>query len=596
MSTQIVSSVEEFLAAVEAAEQRLAAGEAKARRAKTLLLQAEKARDEAAAHKAEAERRLATVEEALKKAHALKALLGDAVISQGEALLQEARQEAQVEVERLVAEAEAAQAEVARLTATPEVQAYLGYREAQEQSQQEAQAQIRGDLEARLWALRPGAAVGQGEDGLKRLAAEAEKAGFSELAAQAQDAAEAARQVTRARVQAEAALRKRQLTRWAERRVGEARPGDFVFVLEEAGNGPGAAVHLRPVSASSGRLRFQAVAALGVENPPDEYGDVPSRGRAWRWRNPPAGEIEGLSEAQAEVVAGIVKGKLRSGWSINRANARLAARPAVQRMVEDSAAASETRRAAAQETVAPAVIPLETETAALLTTPSVGDLEGLSPQAVARLRQVGLCTRRAVEDTLAAGDDVFLALPGIGSATLAAVRAWLDAPTQTETTDGKAEEQAQTAPYADEEPSDVEQGGTVAIIAAPAEPIPAITDLITLAVVSDASLAASAVCEDAQPAYQPQPQLPESTITVEGDGVDGQRLAQWQGVARVGLMPVARRLGLEEVQVLVHEDEGQSTLVAYWPGGEATLSCPVDGRAGQMRAVRELVQRIRAAV
>ena len=76
----------------------------------------------------------------------------------------------------------------------------------------------------------------------------------------------------------------------------------------------------------------------------------------------------------------------------------------------------------------------------------------------------------------------------------------------------------------------------------------------------------------------------------------GQRLAQWQGVARVGLTPVAQRLGLEEVQVLVHEDGEASTLVVYWPGGETTLSCPVDGRAGQMRAVRELIQRIQAAV
>jgi hypothetical protein len=46
--------------------------------------------------------------------------------------------------------------------------------------------------------------------------------------------------------------------------------------------------------------------------------------------------------------------------------------------------------------------------------------------------------------------------------------------------------------------------------------------------------------------------------------------------------------------MLVHEDGGASTLVACWPGGETTLSCPIDGRAGQMRAVRELVQQIRA--
>jgi hypothetical protein len=60
---------------------------------------------------------------------------------------------------------------------------------------------------------------------------------------------------------------------------------------------------------------------------------------------------------------------------------------------------------------------------------SAGGLEGWSPRAAVRPRQVGLCARRAVEDTLAAGDDVFLALAGVGTAILAAVRAWLDAPT-----------------------------------------------------------------------------------------------------------------------------------------------------------------------
>ena len=68
MSTVTVSSIESFVAAIEAAEQRLAAGEAQARRAKALLLQAEKARDEAAARKAGAEQQLAPIEEALRKA------------------------------------------------------------------------------------------------------------------------------------------------------------------------------------------------------------------------------------------------------------------------------------------------------------------------------------------------------------------------------------------------------------------------------------------------------------------------------------------------------------------------------------------------
>jgi hypothetical protein len=218
-----------------------------------------------------------------------------------------------------------------------------------------------------------------------------------------------------------------------------------------------------------------------------------------------------------------------------------------------------------------------------------------------------------VEDTLAAGDDVFLALPGIGPATLRVVKEWLDPPAQTDHTEVEEEEQPQAVPDTAEELPVPDQDETVAAATEPgkapcaladrsveqasgdSQPVPSRGSPVVPATVSDAPLVASAVCEDAQQAYQPQPQTPEPTITVEGDGVDGQRLAQWQGVARVGLTPVAERLGLDEVQLLVHEDEGQSTLVAYWPGGETTLSCPVDGRVGQMRAIRELVQQIRAA-
>ena len=63
-------------------------------------------RDEAAARQAEAEQRLATIEAVLQKARALRALVGDEVICQGEALLQETQAEA--EVARLRSEAEAA--------------------------------------------------------------------------------------------------------------------------------------------------------------------------------------------------------------------------------------------------------------------------------------------------------------------------------------------------------------------------------------------------------------------------------------------------------------------------------------------------------
>ena len=631
------------MAAVEAAEQRLVSGEAKARQAKALLLQAEKARDEAAARQTEAEQQLAAIEAALRKARTLRALMGDEVISQGEALLEQTRAEAQAEMTRLQAEAEAAQAEVEQLLATPEVQAYLDYREAQERTQHQAREQARESLEAQLAALRPGAALGQGAKPLADLAAQAEKAGFPDLAAQARDAAEAACQVAQAQAQAEVALRKRRMIRWAERRARQAQPGDFVFVTrkvvgkdEEAGDEMGVALHLRPLPAQSGRLRFQVITALGIENPPGEYGDVPARGRVWRWRNPPAGEPEGLTEVQAGMVAQIVRGKLRSGWAINRANGRLAHRAAEEReaarksqitiaedakVVEGAEGASEVRPAVpvSQSPQSEDHQPAEPEPQPSKAK-ATGDLEGLSSQVTARLRRVGLNTREAVEELLATGETVFLALPGIGSATLAAVQTWLGAPTQANATETEAESQ----PQAEDQATDgVLQSDAEAEIQPQAESVSPAEEQAEGEDKSDAEvqsqpqlqppagsvpLAGERVeCEgqdDAEAQAQPQPQLqlqaqvPDPMIIVEGDGVSGQRLAGWRGVALVGLTPVARRLGLEEIQMLVHEEEGQgqATLVVYWPGGETTISHPADGRAGQMRALREVIGQIRAQV
>ncbi|MDY7076552.1 MAG: hypothetical protein SXV54_06460 [Chloroflexota bacterium] len=667
-------SIEAFMAAVEAAEQRLVSGEAKARQAKALLLQAEKARDEAAARQTEAEQQLAAIEVALRKARTLRALTGDEVIFQGEALLEQTRTEAQAEMTRLQAEAEAAQAEVEQLLATPEVQAYLDYREAQERAQQQAREQARRSLEAQLAALRPGAALGQGAKPLADLAAQAEKAGFPDLAAQARDAAEAACQVAEAQAQAEVALRKRRLIRWAERRARQAQPGDFVFVTrkivgkdEEAGDEMGVAVHLRPLPAQSGRLRFQVITALGIENPPDEYGDVPARGRVWRWRNPPAGEPEGLTDTQAGMVAQIVRGKLRSGWAINRANGRLAHRAAEEReaarksqitiaedakTVEGAEGASEVQPAvpvSQSEEHQPAELELQPSKAA-----ATGSLEGLSSQVTARLRRVGLNTQEAVEELLATGETVFLALPGIGSATLVAVQTWLSASTQADVAEAESESQpqaddqatdgvlqsdaeAQIQPQAEsvspaEEQAEGEDKSDAEVQSQPqlqpqAGSVPLGEERVEGAGQDNAEAQSESQPQPRPPAeseppgwegaevegqdetesqsqvrpqrqFQPQAQVPDPTIIVEGDGVSGPRLAGWRGVALVGLTPVARRLGLEEIQMLVHEEEGQgqATLLVYWPGGEITISHPADGRAGQMRALREVIGQIRAQV
>ncbi len=562
-------SIEEFLAAVEAAEQRLAQGEAKAKEAKALLLQAEEARDEAAARQKEAEQRLAAVEAALEKARLLQALLGEETISQGEALLQQVRAEGEAEVARLQAEAEALQAKAEGLSVAPEVQAYLAFREAEEHKARETRERAQQELAARLATLRPGVAVGQGAEELERLAAEAEKAGFPDLAAQARDAAEAARRVAQAQAQAKAVLRKRRLARWAERRARQAQPGDFVYILEEPGDTLGLAVHLRPLPARRGRLRFQVVAAWQIEDAPGEYGDLPARGRVWRWRKVPDGELEGLTKAQAKLVAQIIRGKIRSGWAINKANARLARQAA-----EEREAAREAARQAANARVeaeaepqvedqAGSSVEAEAEAQAESETEIDDGLEGLPGRTQGRLRRVGLNTRQAITEMIAAGEAVFLALPGIGPATLAKVQAWLNGPVTEAEPEPQAEDQTEAGPRAESEPeSPAEEQPQV-------EPEPVAAD-------------------------QFQVRISDPAIIVDAsDDVPGQRLAGWRGAAVIGLTPVARQLGLEEVQILVSEEQGQATLIVVWPGGETTLSCPADGPAGQKRAIREIIAKIK---
>ena len=506
------------------------------------------------------------------------------MIGQGEALLQETRAAAQAEVACLRSTVEATQAEVERLMADPAVCAYLDYREAQEQAEREAREQVRRGLEARLAALRPGAALGQGTEALEALAAQAGQAGFPDLATEARDAAEAAGRMVQAQAQAEAALRRRRLVRWAEGRAGQAQPGDFAFVLDEEA---GTALHLRPLPAHSGRLRFQVVAALGVENHPGEYGDVPARGRAWRWRNPRAGDPEGLSQAQAGVVVQVVQGRLRSGWSINRANARLARQSAGERRADHRPHETESAQSAEgrdQAQIA-ASVPQPAESA--LQPPEAvvtDDLAGLSPQVTARLRRVGLRARAAIEEMLAAGESVFLALPGVGPATLAVVQDWLSAPAPTHVTEGEAGSKPEEQATVEVVPDEAEAGSQPR------------AEVEALAVEETKAAGQGDIETEALSSSEPPAHACEPAITVEGDGVSGQRLAGWRGVAQVGLLPVARRLGFEEIQVLVHEDQGLATLVVYWPGGETTLSCPADGRAGQMKALRAVIEQIHAQI
>jgi hypothetical protein len=153
---------------------------------------------------------------------------------------------------------------------------------------------------------------------------------------------------------------------------------------------------------------------------------------------------ETRAAAQAGVVTQIVQGRLRSGWSINRVNARLARqaageRPAARRPQEaESVQSAEGRNEA--RAAAPVLQPAEPALQSSEATAS-GDLEGLSPQVAVRLQRVGLSTRAAVEEILAAGEEVFLALPGVGPATLAVVQAWLSAPAPTCVTETETDPQ-----------------------------------------------------------------------------------------------------------------------------------------------------------
>ena len=88
-----IESLEDLIAVVETAEQRLDAGEEKARRAGDLLVRAENLREEAKARQKEMEEQVAAGEEKLAEARQLRSLVDDETIAQAEALVERIREE-----------------------------------------------------------------------------------------------------------------------------------------------------------------------------------------------------------------------------------------------------------------------------------------------------------------------------------------------------------------------------------------------------------------------------------------------------------------------------------------------------------------------
>ena len=586
----IFKSVEDLVAAVEAAEKKLEGGKMKAEQAMAFIEQAEAARVAADERLAlgQAEREAGC--EAMRKAEALQALLGAEAVAAARVLVEQTWATTEVEVAALIKTAEEAEAGAAALAGEPEVEAYVAFQDAERAAEAGRVAEIRAAYEKDVADLQSEPASSEVIDALEDLAAQVAEAGFGDVASAAESAAASAKRAVAERTELDRIRSKAALKRFANGSAGTAHPGDFVMVLQEAGEQHGQAVLLRPEGTRSGRVSFAVLGSFGLDNTPESYSDLPGRSRVWRWRRPPEGEVDGLSEEQAQMVARIGKRGCKKGWDINKANARLTEgrrrQAARAESVEVALVAEGPAVALAEEVLVEEagrlnVAELVTVPAVVVETPSVGEdpvapqpekmqvtepvvpdavelaapvieaqpvvaeevegLEGLEPRVVGKMERASITTWQQLIEVLAAGDEAFLDLPGIGAKTLESVKVALES----------------------RGAGDAESEGQAEIADTPAGAV----------------------------ASQPEP-----TITVEGDGVEAARLAQWRGVVRVGLGPVAKRLGFEEVQLLVHEDEGLSTLLVYWPGGETTVSCDSNGRAGMIRAVRRLVGQLDGSV
>ena len=340
---EATDTFEAILAAVEKAEATVSAGREKARRAKSLLGQveaiereigeiqdrAEAIEQEREKVQAQADREIATARDALARAKRLLPILGEEFVARAEAAVARVEQTwadrirdvearlsaAKEEVQALEARLAAARSELQALTEDPEVQTYLTFEEHERREEARRRALHEAELRRRLRALRPGVLIGEGEEALRRLAREAEEAGFDDLAAEANEAAERAVWVRLAREAEVEERRQREFVRWCNERAVE---GHLVLILHW---GERQAVQLRPRPAASGRVWFEVVDATGVEEPPTSYSDLPAGARTWRvdgW-TPPDDEF---GPAQKQFLRALATG-IR-GREANRMNAALA--------------------------------------------------------------------------------------------------------------------------------------------------------------------------------------------------------------------------------------------------------------------------------
>lgn len=565
-------TIQDVLETIRRAENTISAGRQKARQAKALLGQVEAIEkeigeaqgrvaaleEELGRIQARADREIATARDALAKARNLRPVLGEEFVARAKAAVAQIEQEwatriqalktrleiAREEVRALEARLEAARKELRTLAEAPEVQAYLAFDEHKRQEEARHRALREAELRRRLQTLRLGALIGEGEHALRRLAAEAEAEGFTTLAAEASEAAERAVRVRLAREAAEEERAQRRFIRWCQRRAKAGQPVLMLSFRERK------AVALEAAATRRGRIVFTVAAATGFEgDAPKGFSQLPARARFWRVKG---WKAEAVPPEVGTLLRKAVRRGLR-GREFNEMNAALA-------------------RARDQEAAAVAVAetapePVTRATAGSAAGPAAGDLDGLSPTVARRLQRVGLNTREAVQEA-AADETALLALPGIGPATLAAVREWLGEPATGTAARVEAGE-------ADEPSSQVEVG--------PADPAPE-------------------AAKTGEESEDTSPNVVESEVVVVGlqMGADmpGIRLNEWRGIAHT-LVPVLGELEIPRLELLVEESWNgngpEVGLLATWDGNAVEVVIPGDGnRSCRIAAMRRMVQELRA--
>lgn len=523
-----IESVEEILSAIKAAQAAVESGEQKARRAKALLGKVERLEHDLEQHRRQAEQEIAIARQALAEAEGLRAVLGDEFLAGARGVVERLHKEWCDRVGAVEARLEGIKAELRALDEDPELEAFLALTEHERRERTAQREARRQEFERRLTALRPGSLVGEGEDALRRLAEEANGQGFESVAGKATRAAERAAGVRAAREAARAEERRQEFIRWCSRHTNDGR-----LVLIRSWDDM-EAVQLQPHAAASGRLYFEVTQTTGNAGAPLKYDDFPGSSRTWKALNWDAPD----GDFTAEQVAFLHS--LASGLRGREANCRNAALA---------------RRAAEEVAQVTGKTEVETDPEAF---------EGLAPAVVTRLHKAGLTTREAVEE-IASDETAFLALPGLGEATLVKVRAWL----------GMEEPAAEPGrPGAEDELIGSGTGETPEEPEAPQE-----------------------VHEQEKPEEKVEPEIVVVGLRMDGD-MPGTRLTEWRGMAHT-LLPILRADGVGRLELLIEETYNgngpEVGILASWKENAVEITVPGSGdRSCRTVAMRQLMQELRA--